>query len=65
MMILYSFVPEGFRYSYVVPIPKAKECCSKSLTCNNVRGIAISAILSKVFEHCIVNRFASFFANVK
>jgi len=28
MMILYSFVPEVFRYSYIVPIPKPKECCS-------------------------------------
>ena len=56
-MLLYSFVLEVFRYNYIVPISKPKECYSKSLTFNGFRGIAIRAILFKLFEHCIVNRF--------
>jgi len=57
LMLLYSVVPQGFKYSYIVPVPKPKECYSKSLACDDFRGIAISPILSKVFEHCILKRF--------
>jgi len=39
-----------------VPLPKQKECFSKSLTCDDFRGIAISPILSKVFEYCVLDR---------
>jgi len=60
LMILCSYVPDGFRYSYIVPIPKPKECYSKSLTCDDFRAIAISPILSKVFEHCIFKRYEKF-----
>ena len=61
LMLLCSFVPSGFRYSYIVPIPKPKECFSKALTCDDFRGIAISPVISKIFEHCILNRFESLF----
>jgi len=60
-MIFSSYIPEGFRYNYIVPIPKPKECYSKPLTCDDFRGIATSPIISKVFEHCILDRFGSFF----
>ena len=59
-MINCFFVPDGFRYSYIVPVPKPKEYYSKSLTCDDFRAIAISPILSKVFEHCIIDRYQSF-----
>jgi len=61
LMLLCSYVPSGFRYSYIVPIPKPKECYSKVLTCYDFRGIAISPVVSKVFEHCIINKFEHFF----
>jgi len=60
LMISCSFVPDGFRYSYILPVPKLKEHYSKSLTCDDFRAIAISTILSKVFEHCINERYQSF-----
>ena len=60
LMITCRYVPRGFRYSYIVPISKPKEHYSKSLTCEDFRGIAISPILSKVFEYCILNRFGEF-----
>ena len=56
-MIICNYVPDGFRYSYIVPLPKPKECFSKSLQCDNFRGIANSPILSKVFEYCLLDRF--------
>ena len=61
LMIFFSYIPEGFRYNYIIPIPKPKECYSKPLICDDFRGIAISPIISKVFEHCILDRFGSFF----
>ena len=38
-----------------------KDCYNKSLTCDDFRGIAISSIISKVFEHCIIKRYENFF----
>ena len=61
LLISCSYVPDGFRYSYIVPIPKMKDCYNKCLTCDDFRGIAISSIISKVFEHCIIKRYESFF----
>ena len=61
IMLLCSYVPQGFRYNYIVPIPKIKDSYSKAMTCDDFRGIAISPILSKTFEHCILDRFQSFF----
>ena len=56
LMLMFSYVPVGFRHSYIVPIPKSSQCSNKALTCDEFRGIAISPIISKVFEHCILNR---------
>ena len=53
LIMLYRHVPAGFRYSYIVPVPKLKDCRTKSVNCDDFRGIAISPILSKVFEHCL------------
>ena len=58
--LYYLLVPNGFRYSYIVPVPKLKEHYSKTLTCDDLRAIAISPILCKVFEHCSIERYRSF-----
>jgi len=60
LMILCSYVPDGFRYSYIVRLQKLKACYSKSLTCDDFRAIACSPILTKVFEHCIFKRYEIF-----
>ena len=36
------------------------ECFSKPLSCNDFRGIAISPIISKVFEYCILERYNNY-----
>lgn len=61
LMLLCHHVPGGFCHSYMVPLPKVKNCRSKSMTFNDFRGIAISSIVSKVFEHCILDKFESYF----
>jgi len=37
LMVFCSFVPEGSRYSYIVPLPKLKEYYSKTLTSDDFR----------------------------
>jgi len=54
--------PIGFKRSYIVPIPKLKDTRSKAMSCNDFRAIAISSVLSKVFECCILEKFQSVFA---
>jgi len=55
-------VPESFGRSYTVPILKDKHAAfSKTITVDDFRGISISPIISKVFEHCIIDRFGDYF----
>ena len=28
------YVPVGFKYSYIVPVPKPKDCRTKAMTCH-------------------------------
>ena len=57
-------VPSPFGQSYTVPIPKLIGCRTNSMYVDDFRGIAISPVISKVFEHCIVDRFKPVFATV-
>ena len=65
LVLLCSYIPGGFRHSYIVSIPTSKQCVGKALTCDDFRGIAVSPILSKVFEHCILKRFEPLFVTSK
>ena len=60
--MLTGHIPSGFGYSYTVPIPKQKaNVYSKALNVDDFRGISISPVISKVFEHCILARFSKYF----
>ena len=54
------YIPSGFKYNYLVPIPKVKNLRDKKLHYDDFRGIAISPILSKVFEYCLLDKSESF-----
>ena len=41
-------------------IPKVQDCRTKAMSCGDFRGIAISPVLSKVFEHCLLKQLQSF-----
>ena len=60
LIVQHEYVPSGFRHSYIVPVPKIKDCRAKSMTCHDFRGIAVSPIISKVFEYCILEKFNKF-----
>jgi len=59
LIVLSQQIPAGFRHSYIVPVPKPKDCRTKAMRCDDFRGIAISPVLSKFFEHCFLDRFQS------
>ena len=62
LMIHRGYVPETFCQSYTVPLLKGNcNIHSKSLNANDFRGISISPIISKIFEHCILHRYNMFF----
>ena len=62
LFIYYSHVPPAFGQSYTVPLLKSSSnSYSKNLTANDFRGISVSPVLSKVFEHCVLTKFESFF----
>jgi hypothetical protein len=62
MMMRCGHVPASFGQSYTVPIPKGNNAYSKSMNVADFRGISISCVVSKVMEHCIFDRYQSFFA---
>jgi len=63
LIMLCKYIPSGFCNSYIVPVPKIKDSRSKKMTCEDFRGIAISPVISKVFEHCILDKFKKYFTS--
>jgi hypothetical protein len=60
-MFICGYLPRDFGQCYSVPLPKVNDCHTKTVTCSYFRGIAISCILLKVFEHCVIDRYSDFF----
>lgn len=58
LMISVGYVPNGFGLGLTIPIPK--DLSSKVLKISNFRGITLSPVVSKVFEHCLLIRFGKF-----
>ena len=65
LMLRTGHVPATFCNSYTVPIPKIQDCRTKAVTTDDFRGIAISPIISKAFEYCILERFSNFLKRLK
>ena len=61
IMLIFGCLPSAFGRSYTVPLSKAGHVIGKSLTVENFRGISISPVLSKIFEHCLLDLYAPFF----
>ena len=53
-MITHCYVPNSFCISTIIPIPKGSNK-SKSTLKKNCRGIALSSLLSKIFDNCIIS----------
>jgi hypothetical protein len=57
LIVISGHVPCVFGQSYTIPIPKLSDCRTKSMSVDDFRGIAISPVISKIFEHCILDRY--------
>ena len=55
-MLKHSFVPQQFQRGYMIPLIKDQQ--GNHSDTNNYRGITISPIISKVFEHVLKNKFS-------
>jgi hypothetical protein len=62
LVIHYEYVPTAFGVSYTVPLLKGSNASfNKAVTVDDFRGISISPVLSKIFEHCILSRYKDYF----
>ena len=50
-MMRHSFVPKDFRFGFMIPIIKDNQGSHSDVS--NYRGITISPIISKIFEHAL------------
>ena len=58
-MIINGYILPDFGRTYTVPQSNGNQANIKSLTLEDFRGIFISPVLSKIFEHCIRDRYAT------
>ena len=56
LLLTHSFVPKQFRFGYMLPI--VKDSNGNSGDTSNYRGITISPMMTKVFEHVLKSLFS-------
>lgn len=59
-MLKFSHVPDSFGRGITIPIPK-NDNCKGGHDIDSFRGITLSPIVSKLFEHCIIVIFSRYF----
>ena len=60
-MLVHSYIPDGFKNSVIIPIPKnARKSLSSS---ENYRGITLGSIIGKVFDHIIIEKCPDIFTS--
>ena len=52
-MITHCYVPNSFCISTIIPIPKGSN--KSTSTVKNYRGIALSSLVSKILDNCIIS----------
>ena len=50
-MLIHAYVPNDFRFGFMIPIVKDSQGSHSDIS--NYRGITISPVISKVFEHVL------------
>ena len=61
LILRFGKFPLAFGYSYTVPVCKLQDSRTKAVTTDDFRGVAISPIISKTFEHCVPKKFGDYF----
>jgi len=55
----YDYVPDAFGVDLTVLIPKG-DAPKNSGSTEDYRGITVSTVISKIFEHCLLNKYDCF-----
>lgn len=53
-----GYVPKAFGSGIIIPL--LKDSNLDNTVCDNYRGLTLSPVISKVFEHCLLLRFSDF-----
>ena len=53
-MIRHCYVPNSFCISTIIPIPKGSNKSTSTIK-KNYKGTALSSLLSKIFDNCIIS----------
>ena len=64
LMIIFSYVPKRFGEGLTIPIPK-QDSLGNFTNLNDYRGITISPVISKIFEHCVLKTFSNYLGSSK
>ena len=62
LMLEFGYVPASFGIGNIIPIPKGRNVAN-SYRIQEFRGITISPVLSKVFEHGLLNMFGDYLSS--
>ena len=55
MMFVHGYVPDEFGVGVVVPV--VKDQCADLCSADNYRPVTLSPVVSKVFEHCVLQKY--------
>lgn len=61
LMLLCGYVPNAFGCGIMIPLIKSND--SNINNSDNYRGLTLSPVISKVFEHVILHKFNTYFAS--
>ena len=62
IIMSYGYLPASFGRRYTLPLPKGNIILGQTLMVDDFRDVSISPVLTKIFEHCILDRVSSFLA---
>ena len=55
MMTVHGYVPDDFGVGVIVPV--VKDQCADLSSADNCRPVTLSALVSKVFEYCVLHKY--------
>ena len=59
LMLIHEYVPDAFGQTVTFPVPKTASN-KLQISSDDYRGITVSPIISKIFEHCLLQRYGKY-----
>ena len=60
LIITGAHIPPRFGMSFTVTLLKSDSICGRAVNVEDIRGISINPVISKILEHCIIELFSKF-----